>query len=134
MQYSYAKIGENPDPKIWESTSRKRKRPDNKKPTATEKSLQYYKVIECSDNKLMCKCLLCDDRSKAINATKSTNLASHLKNIHPTIFQEKIIGKIKEPLPMKRLRILQNAVEIVAVNGRTFSALCDSGYQSRHKK
>lgn len=38
--------------------------------------------------------------------------------------------RFKESLPVKRLRILQNAVEIIAVNGRPFNYLLDSGYQA----
>lgn len=133
MQTSFAKVGDHPDPKIWESPSRKRKHgQDNysKQPSITEKSLQYFKVVECTKDKLSCKCLLCGEHTKPVNGTKASNLASHLKSVHPNIFAERIADKIKEPLPVKRLRLLQNAVEIVGVNGRPFSSLCDSGYQA----
>lgn len=55
--------------------------------------------------------------------TKPSNLASHLKSIHPsTLYAEKLFDeKTKEPLPLQRLRIFQNAVEIISVNGRPFS-------------
>lgn len=128
MQRSFASIGENPNPKIWESPRKRKRAERNKKPTITEKSLQYFKVFKVDDEKLLCKCLLCDEKTKPINGTKSFNLSSHLKSIYPTTYAKLVDNEIKEPLPVKRLRILQNAVEIVSVNGRPFSWLTDSGY------
>lgn len=73
------------------------------------------------------KCRLC---AKDINGTKLYNLGSHLERKHGDIYFEKIRPRKKEPLEVKRLRILLNAVEIVSVNGRSFSSLLDSGYQA----
>lgn len=128
FQTKFAKIGENPDPKIWESPSKKRRRAT--KITMAEKSMQYYKVAECTEAHVMCKCQLCPEDARSINATKADNLKNHLKSCHNTLFNEKIADRIKDPLPIKRLRILQNAVEIVGVNGRPFNWLLDSGYKA----
>lgn len=128
LQTKYAKIGECPDPKIWESPMKKRRRAT--KPPMTEKSMQYYKVAECSESTLKCKCLLCPEDARLLNATTASNLNNHLKSVHTTLYNEKIVDRIKDPLPIKRLRLLQNAVEIVGKNGRPFNWLLDSGYKA----
>lgn len=107
-----------------------KKKDNNKKPTIAEKSMPYFKVVDCSAEKLMCKCQLCPDDAGPLNVTKAYNLGNHLKNKHFALYNDTIVGKVKEPLPVKRLRLLQNAVEIVGVNGRPFNHLLDSGYQA----
>lgn len=131
LQCEEAKIGETPSVKIWQKPAPKRKRKEtNKNLSNSEKSLEYFTVVECSAEKLSCKCKLCPDDAKPLNGSKACNLSNHLKGSHPTIYKEKVTKHIKEPLPVKRLRLLQNAVEIVGVNGRPFAYLSDSGYQA----
>lgn len=129
MQSSKPKTGEAPNATIWQSP-RKRQRTENsnKKQSIAEKSMKYYKIHELSPGKVLCKCTLCPESAKPINVTNACNLGSHLKTTHSDLFNEKIADHIKEPLPVKRLRLLQNAVEIVGVNGRAFKFLTDSGY------
>lgn len=111
----------------------KRKRSDN---TITEKALAYFERIQHKDDecewkrKKTHKCLLC---SSECNGHKEWNLAQHISSIHPDIYLE-ISSGVKEPIAVTRLKLLQNCTEIVAINGRPFSCLLDSGFQSIIKK
>lgn len=107
-------------------TPRKRQR---KEATISEKSLTFFELppvekIENGKPVLKYKCILCDQYK---NGTKMGNLSNHLETMHPSAYST--ITNKKESLPIKRLRILQNAVETVSVNGRSFQHLLDSGYQ-----
>lgn len=129
LQARFAKIGQCPDQRIWEAPNKKRRRTTTK--TIAEKSMQYFTVHTCTETMLKCKCNLCPERSKPINATKSCNLGNHLKNAHRMFFDDTIDDRQtgrKVPLQIKRLQILQNCVETVSVNGRPFAWLYDSGY------
>lgn len=111
--------------------SAKKKR---KELSITDKSMPYFEepsiTIENGKTILKYACKLCPKNNPPINGTKASNLSSHLGKKHPDIYV--IIAKRndKETLPIKRVRILQNAVEIVSVNGRPFNYLLDSGYQA----
>lgn len=69
----------------------------------------------------------CNTCFKEINGTNVTNLASHLQRKHPEIY-EKYIFKT-ESIEIKRLKLLQNCVSIVALGGRPFTSLTDYGFQ-----
>lgn len=118
----------SPNSKPRESPSKKRKR--DKSPTLSEQSLAYFEFVEDKNEKRMYRCKICSEDAKTVNGTKPSNLTSHLQRMHTSFFNEKIAKRVKESLPMKRLRLLQNAVEIVTVNGRPFNSLLDSGYQA----
>lgn len=75
----------------------------------------------------------CKTCGSKINGQKEYNLASHLRHIHPEIYNG-IAGREKESIQVKRLKLLQNFVEIVAVNGRPFTYILDSGFQSIAEK
>lgn len=114
-------------PRKLDSPSKKRKR---NQPTITEKSLEYFEFeksisTENGIGKNYYKCTLC---KKQINGTKENNLASHLRVCNISIYSE-ISGGKKDPLPIKRLKLLQNCTEIVTVNGRPFRTILDSGFQ-----
>lgn len=100
-------------------------------PTIGELSQSYfdtpYTTVTNGLEKIMYKCRLCE---RHIIGTKKYNLGSHLESVHRDIYYSKIRPMKKEPLPVKRLHILLNAVEIVTVNGRPFNLLLDSGYQA----
>lgn len=110
------------------ASPRKRQR---KEASVGEKSLPFFhppiKTIENGNTVIRYKCKLCLDVCSAINGTKIGNLDSHLQHKHASTYAT--LMNTKEPLQVKRLRILQNAVEIVSVNGRPFQSLLDSGYQ-----
>lgn len=57
-------------------------------------------------------------------------MASHLKHLHHETYQEHIVEKAKDCPEIIRLRLLQNVVETVSVNGRPFFWILDSGYHS----
>lgn len=106
-------------------TPRKRKR---KELTIGEKSLPYYEEPEVKSQDLKKNYYICKTCHRAVNGTNLYNLGSHLSNIHPEIFV-KIAANQKDSMPVKRLKIIHNSIEIVTVNGRPFSWLLDSGYQ-----
>lgn len=102
--------------------------------SAGEKALPFYKKITINNGQQIAdaeqseafECLRC---SAPINGKKRSNLASHLQRVHPSIYEEFIMVKKDHP-EVKRLKLLQNAVETVSVNGRPFKWLLDSGYRS----
>lgn len=107
-------------------TPRKRKRMEN-----TIMSLKYFSEIDQTKcgNIVKIKTHTCDLCGQQFNATKLWNLSNHLSVCHPEIYMKITADKI-EKISIKRLKLLQNCTEIVAVNGRPFSCLHDSGFQS----
>lgn len=95
-----------------------------------EKSLQYFDLEQENLGRLMFKCRI-EECAKIVNGTKTSNLVSHLKHVHPKIYIEKINPTASDPksIGLKRLEIVQACAEIVTVNGRPFNALLDSGFQ-----
>lgn len=81
-----------------------------------------------SGNKLkFYKCQICD---KKFNGTSDTNFTKHMKT-HKQVYKEEIDPEFdnQETIPIKRLKLLKNLVEIVTVNGCPFKYLLDSGFQ-----
>lgn len=93
--------------------------------TITAKSLEYFTALTEDGTKNMFKCKICNS---PINGTKQHNLSQHLKSVHLDIYNE--IGGQSKHISVKRLELLQNLVEMVSVNGRPFSYIFDSGFQS----
>lgn len=81
---------------------------------------------ETEKNKKTHKCKLCNSE---LNGSKEWNLSLHPLNCHYDVYLE-ITCEKKEPIEVKRLKLLQNCTEIVSVNGRPFSYLKDSGFKS----
>lgn len=105
--------------------SRKRRRV-NKSPTIGEKSLAYFGEKRTKNDNDTYECKFC---KKEINGNKLYNLSSHLHTCHKEIFFQ-INKKKKDPVEVKRLKLLQNAVQIVSVDGKPFNFLLASGYQA----
>lgn len=106
-------------------TPKKRKRLEN---TVTSKAVNYFtKVLETELSEDASKTHTCSICLTQINGAKEWNLAQHLKNCHLDIYAQ-IVGQ-KDTPELKRLKFLQNCVEMVSVNGRPFSSLLDSGFQ-----
>lgn len=111
----------------------KRKRPEN---SITERATAYFERIEQNSDesepkrKKTHKCRLCSDE---LNGTKEWNLAKHISSVHQDVFLD-ISSGVKEPIAVTRLKLLQNCLEIVAINGRPFSCLHDSGFQAAIQK
>lgn len=101
---------------------RKRKRNQE---TVSAKAIEYFILLSDDITKKMYKCKIC---ASTINGTKAHNLSVHLRNVHPEKYGE--VNVRKQELPVKRLELLQNVVEMVSVNGRPFSSISDSGFQS----
>lgn len=112
---------------MMQSPSRKRVRDEN---SLTQKAKKFFEELGVKHvkghPKIFYKCKEC---SADINGSKPYNLVSHLNTVHPGIHQS-IAEKQKDKHPVKRLKLLQNIVEIVAVNGRPFKYILDSGFQS----
>lgn len=108
-----------------ENSPRKRKRIN-----LTEFSRRYFnpaeiKTEENGEKKVFFSCLLC---KKNVNGTKNSNLYSHLQFCHKDVL--KTIENLDESVEEKRAKLLLDCVELVAVNGNTFSHLLDSGLLS----
>lgn len=115
-------------PRKFFSPNKKRKRNEE---TLTEKAMKHFEFERTvlginGDEKHFYKCLIC---LQSKNGTNNANLAAHLKSSHFAVFSEMYDGK-KDPLPIKRLKLLQNCTEIISTNGRPFNSLLDSGFQS----
>lgn len=70
----------------------------------------------------------CNICKKEINATNNYGKTSHLQNLHKDVYAK--LQTPVESIEQKRLKLILDCVEIVAVNGRSFSHLLDSGLQS----
>lgn len=93
--------------------------------TITAKSLEYFTLLSDDGVKRMFRCNIC---SKPYSGTKLNNLSHHLEAIHDDIYNE--INGQNRAISVRRLELLQNLVEMVSVNGRPFSSILDSGFQS----
>lgn len=71
-------------------------------------------------------CLIC---SHNLNAKKKYNLVQHIKNVHQSVYDD-IVGERSLPIKLERLKLVQNLVELVTLNGRPFTYLHDSGFQA----
>lgn len=71
-------------------------------------------------------CCIC---SHKLNAKKKYNLVQHIKNVHRPIYDE-VIDERNLPIKLERLKLVQNLVELVSLNGRPFTYLHDSGFQT----
>lgn len=107
-------------------TPRSRKRRRGKSPPLGEKALQYFgEKIEKNGNE-MYPCRKC---GRQINGNRLYNLASHLSSCQYEVYKE-IYKMKKNPIQIRRLILLQNAVQIVTVDGKPFEFLRASGYQA----
>lgn len=117
-------------PTTPQKTPRKRKRSEY---TVSTKALEHFESIFEEDllqdsNKTH----ICRHCGAKINGTKEWNLAQHLQKCHVNIYEE-ITGQ-KDTPEIKRLKFLQNCVEIISVNGRPFSYLLDTGFKAMVKE
>lgn len=76
--------------------------------------IEWYRCNECGEDK---------------NGTKKSNLSTHLQKKHPETYNRHIIDLEKDHFRLKRMRLLHNCVELVTVNGRSFTHIADSGFQ-----
>lgn len=118
------------------TTPTKRKNVDESLDTPSKKqkknirqcSEEYFKFKEIRNvNSISKRFFTCNLCQKEVNGTNLCNLSSHLQ-IHPDVFAK--IRETNESIEEKRLNLLMDCVEMVAVNGRSFSHLYDSALHS----
>lgn len=93
----------------------------------SEFSRQYFTFVReetFAENDEIKKFFQCNICKREINGTKNSNLASHLQT-HQHIFSK--LSHLDDSIEEKRLKLLFDCVELVAINGNTFSRLYDSG-------
>jgi hypothetical protein len=96
-----------------------------RKDSKADKALQYFTPVHNCANKSH-KCNLCE---KFLLAKKTSNLVPHLKFCHKQIYDIISTPQNDEKYYLKkRLKFIQNCAEIVAINGRPFTYLNDSGF------
>lgn len=93
------------------------------------KALQFFNGpvtrVENNVSNSYYSCMIC---KKELCGNNISNLASHLFNEHEAIYEQNI-GQITDSIEVKRLKLLQNCVSIVALGGRPLASLLDYGFQ-----
>lgn len=97
----------------------------------TNKVCEYFFRINPNDQQFKYKCGI-DSCNKELSGKNKSNLVAHVKRKHRNFFQEnfseaKYHVSVVVPLPIKRLKYIQNCVEFIAVNGHAFRILNESG-------
>lgn len=97
----------------------------------TNKVCEYFFRINPNDEQFKYKCGI-ESCNKELCGRNKSNLVAHVKRKHRKFFQEnfseaKYHVSVVVPLPIKRLKYIQNCVEFVAVNGHAFTILDESG-------
>lgn len=92
-------------------------------------ALEFYECLAGKNGEVEgFRCKLC---SKKLNGLRKSNLVSHLKCMHDTVYTTKIKKNVDNTLQMKleRLKLLQNCVELTTVNKQPFANILSSGFQ-----
>lgn len=91
--------------------------------------LEFFEpVVDENGNTDYFQCKLC---SKTRNGSKKSNLVSHLKCMHISVYTAKVKKKVDgtSHLKLERLKLLQNCVELTTVNKQPFANISSSGFQ-----
>lgn len=100
-----------------------------KKENKIQKVFTYFgEPFARLENGIKTTCYTCKLCNKVLNGNFMGNLSSHLLYKHEHIYEE-TVGPIQDSIEVKRLKLLQNCVSIVALGGRPFSSLNDHGFQ-----
>lgn len=119
-----------PDKTPNKTPKRPRKPKTVDKESQGRKALAYFEEIGLrEDNGELKMYYMCDICHQERNGSNISNLASHLKHCHGNIYNENIDTET-EHIEIKRLKLLQNCVSIVALGGRPFAMLMDYGFQN----
>lgn len=122
------------EPKTPKKSNLKRKHSATKSVTPQKtskgnKALQFFDGpitrVENNVPNIYYTCKIC---KKDRCGNNISNLASHLASVHEKIYIENI-GEIEDSIEIKRLKLLQNCVSIVALGGRPLASLSDHGFQ-----
>lgn len=94
------------------------------------KTVKYFERLNPDDDtNPKFKCLI-ESCNKNYCAKHQTNIIKHVRRMHANFFASNIqVQKEKLSLPQKRLKFIQNSVEVVTINGRSFKHLDDSGHK-----
>lgn len=76
------------------------------------------------------ECTLCN---RDVNCNNDGNIVPHLRNKHRQEYLLHVADKPKENTLISRLKFIHSCVEIVTINGRTFSTLSSSGFIRSHE-
>lgn len=105
-----------------------------RKAKQSDKYMNYFEFLHEKEingvKKLFYNCTVC---SVTVNGTKKHNLFIHIQHVHHELYNE-IIYAETTPLEVQRLELLQNIVEMVALNGNPFTLIHQSGFQSILRK
>lgn len=103
---------------------------DNNYDLLQVKVLKYFHQIVSDDGmKTEYECNI-ENCSKKLNGKYVSNLVKHVRRMHSQFYQVNFQPpQVGLNLPQKRLKLIQDWVEIVTVNGRSFLHLADSGFQ-----
>lgn len=77
------------------------------------------------------KCQVENCASKPIQCAKTSNLKRHLSQVHPEVYAQLFPNEIssKKQAELERFNTIQDAIELVTVNGYPFAMLSASGMQ-----
>lgn len=107
--------------------SQSKGRETNKSNSQNDRALQYFEQILKENGTFKCNVENC---YKILNGKKCSNLVAHIRCSHLKIYERFIAPtKDKSYYELKRLKFVQNCAEIIAINGRPFTALQDSGFR-----
>lgn len=100
----------------------------DKKGTLLDKVLKCFEKLSLGDGtEYKCNIGNC---TKVLNGKYSSNLLKHVRRVHENFFKSEIQARNNDlTMQQKRLKLIQDWVEIVTVNGRSFLHLADSGFQ-----
>lgn len=104
---------------------------DIKSNCQASKTLNYFTLHETTSTaSKIYKCKLCNQLK---NGNQQTNLTTHLKLMHTEEFNTHVktsAGTNAQKMKIRRLKLLQNCVEITTINKQPYAFLSSSGFQN----
>lgn len=95
------------------------------------KTLKFFSLHETATaQSKMYNCKICNQLK---NGNQHSNLTTHLKLMHSDVYNTQVktsTGTNEQKLKIKRLKLLQNCVEITTINRQTYAFLSSSGFQN----
>lgn len=107
----------------------------NFRPWSLNQKVQIY--FEKIENKGLNKTHICliEGCNTALAGEKACNLVAHIKSVHFELYKKiaKTPSQTANFCELKKLKFIQNCVEIIAINLRPYSYLNDSGFVKSHE-
>lgn len=97
-----------------------------------EKVTKCFEQIDSSvKDKPKFRCTI-DGCGRVLQGQKRSNLTRHVRNAHQDYYSSHIARPVTSPkeLAIRRLKFIQDCAEIIAINGRSFQHLCQSGHKN----